>query len=387
VTFMKDLPHVALLIETSRTYGRDLLRGVKRYITEHGPWSVYMELRALDSKVPPWLKHWRGDGILTRSGSQAMVDAVCETGAPTVEMRATRLRHNFPFIGIDNRAMGQMVAEHLLERGFRRFGVYEIDIEGYFEERRDNFIETLRAAGYPCSVFHAQGHRERPAEWEKQQDHLARWVAGLEKPVGLLACTDQLGFWLLDACNRAGVAVPEEAAVVGAENEESLCTMSTPPLSSVRFPGERMGYEAAALLDRMMAGELAPQEPTLIPPLGIVTRQSSDVVAVEDHDVAEALRFIREHAREGITVEDVLRRVAMSRSALERRMRETIGRTPKSEILRVQINLVRELLADTDLTLAAIAHKAGFRHPQYMAEVFKQKLGQTPGEYRTSAKV
>ncbi|MBI3469489.1 MAG: XylR family transcriptional regulator [Planctomycetes bacterium] len=383
----KEMPHVALLIETSRTYGRDLLRGVKRYISEHRPWSVYMELRALDSKVPPWLKHWRGDGILTRTGSQAMADAVRETGVPAIELRATRLKHDLPFIGADNRAMGRMVAEHLIERGFRRFGVYEIDIEGYFEERRDNFIETLRQAGYPCSIFQAPGHRERPAEWEKHQDHLASWVAGLEKPVGLLACTDQLGFWLLDACNRAGVAVPEEAAVVGAENEESLCTMSTPPLSSVLFNGARIGYEAAAALDRMMAGGPAPQEPILVPPIGIVTRQSSDVVAVEDHDLAEALRFIREHAHEGITVEDVLRRVAMSRSALERRMREAIGRTPKSEILRVQINLVRQLLVDTDLTLAGIAHKAGFRHPQYMAEVFKQKLGQTPGEYRAAVRL
>lgn len=383
----KELPHVALLIETSRTYGRDLLRGVKRYISEHGPWSVYMELRALDSKVPPWLKHWRGDGILTRTGSQAMADAVRETGVPAIELRATRLKHDLPFVGADNRAMGRMVAEHLLERGFRHFGVYEIDIEGYFEERRDNFIETLREAGYACSVFHAPGHRERPAEWEKQQDNLACWVAGLDKPVGLLACTDQLGFWLLDACNRAGVAVPEEAAVVGAENEESLCTMCTPPLSSVLFNGGRIGYEAAATLDRMMAGEPAPEEPLLIPPVGIVTRQSSDVVAVEDHDVAEALRFIRENAGRGIQVDDVLRHVAMSRSALERRMRESIGRTPKAEILRGQLNLVRQLLGDTDLTLAAIAHKAGFRHPQYMAEVFKQKFGQTPGEYRTSAKV
>jgi LacI family transcriptional regulator len=283
--------------------------------------------------------------------------------------------------------MGRMVAEHLIERGFRRFGVYGIDTEGYFQERRDNFIETLREANYPCSIFHSRGRHERPAEWEKHQDHLAQWVAGLEKPVGLLACTDQLGFWLLDACNRAGVSVPEEAAVVGAENEESLCTMCTPPLSSVLFNGARIGYEAAATLDRMMAGGAPPDSTTLVPPLGIVTRQSSDVVAVEDHDLAEALRYIRQHASEGITVTDVLRRVAMSRSALERRMRETIGRTPKSEILRVQLNAVRQLLVDTDLTLAAIAHKAGFRHPQYMAEVFKQKLGQTPGEYRAAARL
>jgi len=382
---MGKTPHVALLIETSRSYGRALLRGVRQYISERGPWSVYMELRALESKTPPWLKRWRGDGILTRTASQAMADAVRATGVPAVELRATKLEHDFPFVGVDNRALGRMVAEHLVERGFRHFGVYEIDIEDYFEERRENFVGTLRQSGFGCDVYHAPRRREKPAQWERQQDDLAAWLAELPKPVGLLACTDQLGFWLLDACHRAGVSVPEEAAVVGVENDESLCTMSSPPLSSVQFNGRRIGYEAAALLGRMMQGEPPPQEQTLIEPLGIVTRLSSDVVAIEDKDLAAALRFIRRHACGGITVEDVLRAVPMSRSALERRMRHVLGRTPKAEINRVKLNRVRQLLVETDLPLAAVARKAGFKHPQYMAEVFKQQFGQSPGAYRSGA--
>ncbi len=383
---MTRVPHVALLIETSRSYGRDLLRGVKRYISEHQPWSVFMELRALESDIPPWLAHWRGDGILTRTHSQAMADAILRTGVPAVELRATKLKHNFPFVGVDNRSLGQMVAEHLLECGFRRFAIYGLATEGYFEERRDNFIQSLRRAGYPCIEYQPSDLRERPAHWEEHQESVMRWLAELPKPVGIMACTDQLGFFLLDACRRAGIAVPEEVAVVGVENDESLCMMSTPPLSSVQFDGVQIGYLAAELLDRLMAGEPPPPEPILVKPIGIVTRLSSDVVALENRELAAAVRFIREHACEGIKVEDVLRAVPISRSALERQMRLVLDRTPAEEIARVQFNRVRELLADTELPLTAIAEKAGFRHPQYMAEAFKRRFGQTPGAFRAAAR-
>lgn len=383
---MNRVPHVALLIETSRTYGRDLLRGIKRYISEHEPWSIFTELRALESPVPPWLVRWRGDGILTRTNCQAMADAIRQTGVPTVELRATKFRHRFPFVGVDNRSLGQMVAEHLLECGFRHFGVYEIATEGYFEERRDNFIETLRQAGYSCHEYQAPGRREKPVHWEKHQAGVARWIASLPKPVGIMACTDQLGFWLLDACRRAGVGVPEEVAVVGVENDESLCTMSTPPLSSVQFDGEQVGYQAASLLARLMAGEPPPTEPILIKPQRIVTRHSSDLVALENQDLAAAVRFIREHACDGITVDDVLRAVLVSRSSLERQMRQVLGRTPADEIARVRFNRVRELLSETELSLAAIAEKTGFNYPQYMAEAFKRRFGQTPGEFRAAAR-
>jgi len=147
---------------------------------------------------------------------------------PAVELRATRLKHNLPLVGVDNHALGQMVAEHLLDRGFRHFGVYQVDTEIFFEERCKNFIASLGDSGHECAV-HTSGRRvEKPAKWEKQQAELADWVASLPKPVGLMACTDQMGYWLLDACKRAGIAVPEEAAVVGVENDESLCTMAIP---------------------------------------------------------------------------------------------------------------------------------------------------------------
>ena len=375
-------PHVALLIETSRSYGRGLFRGIRRYLAEHGPWSVFMELRALDSAAPLWLRNWRGDGILTRTGTTAMADAVRRAGVPVVELRSPRLNPGAPWVGVDNRAMGKIVADHLMQRGFRHFGVCEIGTEIYFEERRVNFIETVRQAGWNCSAYHAKGQPEKPAQWEKHQDDLAAWVKQLPKPVGVMACTDQLGFVLLDACARAGVAVPEEVAVVGVENEESLCTMAMPTLSSVKFNAERIGYEAAGLLDRLMAGKEVPLEPILVEPLGVITRGSSDVVAIDDPEIAQAMRFIRERACDGIAVTDVLREVAISRSALERRMRAALGRSPNEEITRVRIERAKELLISTDQPLTTIAGRTGFRTPQYLVQVFRRQVGLTPGVFR-----
>ncbi|WP_428304311.1 XylR family transcriptional regulator [Lacipirellula sp.] len=381
----KKTPHVALLIETARSYGRGLLRGVRRYISEQGPWSVYMELRALDSQPPEWIEHWKGDGILVRTGNQAIVDAVVAANLPVVELRTSRLMPGYPFAGVDNRAVGKMVAEHFAAQGFRRFAVYGIDTEDFFEERCRNFVEAVAEMGFHCEVFNQDHGGEHPLDWEQQQLQLVKWIQQLPKPIGVLTCTDQLGFWFLDACKRANVAVPEEVAVVGCENDESLATMASPPMSSVQFHAERTGYEAAALLDRLMKGEPPPAEPTLIAPLGIVTRQSSDIVAVEDKEIAEVLRYVRIQAPLGLSVEEILRRFPFSRAALDQRMRDAIGRTTKAEIVRVQLERVKLLLAETELSLAQIADRAGFRHPQYMAELFKKRFGLTPGSFRANA--
>jgi len=376
--------HVALLIDTSSSYGRGLLRGVRKYVSEHDPWSMYLDLRSLDSKPPSWLKSWSGDGLLVRTGNRLVAEAVAAAGLPTVEMRTSRFITDSasPFVGVDNAAIGTMVTEHFLDRGFRHFAVYGTSSEEAYEERRENFMQAVERAGFHCEAYQHPSKHDRHSDWEKEQQHVADWAAGLKKPVAVLACTDQLGFWFLDACKRAGVAVPEEIAVVGCENDECLAAMSSPPMSSVQFQTDRIGYEAAEILERLMSGDPPPEKPILVPPLGIEKRQSSDIVAVEDQELASALLFIRENSHRNISVEDVLQAIPMSRATLDQRMRATIGRTAKAEIVRVQLETVKRLLAETDLSLAQIADKAGFRHPQYMAELFKKKFGITPGTYR-----
>ncbi len=375
---MARMPRVALLIETSRSYGRGVLRGVRRWMESHAAWSVYLETRALESQAPPWLRGWRGDGILARSGSVAMARQIRAASVPVVELRSRRLLPRTPWVGVDNRALGDLVATHLLERGYRHFGLLALDSEDFFRERCDNFVATLRARGFPCAVHRGD---PSPARWEARQRELVRWVRALPKPAGVMACTDQLGFWLLDACARAGIPVPEQVAVVGVENDEALCAMARPTLSSVALDTERIGFEAAALLDRLLRGRKVPRV-TALPPLGVIARQSSDYVAVGDDRLVAALRHIREHAAGRIGVDDVARAAALSRSSLERGFRAVLGRTPHDELVRVRLELARRLLVETDLKLAAVAQKSGFRHAQRLCERFKSMYGKTPGEYR-----
>jgi LacI family transcriptional regulator len=379
---MARLPRVALLIETSRSYGRGVLRGVRRYLGEHGPWSVYLETRSLESQAPPWLPGWRGDGILVRTGTAALARQVRAASVPAVELRSRRLNPRAPFVGVDNRALGDAVADHLLDRGLRHFGLLALDTEDFFRERCENFVSTLRRRGLACDVLRAPPRAERPARWEAQQRRLLAWLRRLPKPAGVMACTDQLGFWLLDACARGGLRVPEEVAVVGVENDDALCPMARPPLSSVALDTERVGYEAAAMLDRLMRGRSPARRVLHVEPLGVVARRSSDVVAVEDGRLARALRHIREHACEGIGVGEVVRGAAISRSTLERGLRRLLGRSPHDELVRVRLDGARRLLLDTDLKLAAVARRAGFRHVQRFCALFKEAYGRTPGRYR-----
>jgi LacI family transcriptional regulator len=380
------MKRVALLIETSRSYGRELLLGVRRYVAEHGRWSIFAEIRDLESKPPRWLKDWDGDGILTRTVSQPMVNAIRALKVPTIELRSTKRRQPFPFVGMDNTAIGQLCADYLLNRAYRHFGVYELTTEPFFIERSQSFARRVREAGFACHAYRQSSNREKPIRWEKQQGMLVDWLRALPKPIAILACTDQLGFWLLDACSRAELSVPDEIAVLGVENDETLCELSHPPLSSTRLGGDRVGYAAAAILDRWMDGKKPARKPTLLSPIGIETRRSTDSIAVSDPWLAQAMKLVRDQASTGIRVDDILREIPISRSSLERGFRTILGRSPNDEIHRLKLQRVCELLALTDLTLDEIAVKTSFAHKHYLATCFKKAYHQTPGEYRKQAR-
>jgi LacI family transcriptional regulator len=205
-----------------------------------------------------------------------------------------------------------------------------------------------------------------------------------------MACSDQCGPVLLEACRRARAAVPDEVAVIGVDNDEPLCEAADPPMSSVWPDHLGVGYAAAALLDRLMAGRAArgtpPPAPVYLAPRGVVTRQSTDVLAVEDRDVAAAVRFIREHACGRLVIDDVAGHVSLSRSALQRRFKKVVGRTIHEEALRIRLDRARELLSHTDLPIALVAEKAGFTHQEYLGSVFRSRLGQTPAQFRRASR-
>ena len=381
----RNIPRVALLVETTRTYTRELLGGVRRYVAEHGPWSTFIELRALDSSPPPWLRSWDGDGIISRTYTKEMADIIAATGLPTVETRSSHLCPGLPSVGMDNHLIGRIVAEHFLNRGYRKFAAYSLHTERFFEQRVQNFVSTIKAAGCECALL-PERESDSVKDWEKGQERLIAWLNKLPKPVGIFAANDQMGVRLLDACQRAGLSVPEEVAVVGTENEETLCEFASPPLTSLRFDGGTVGYLAAQMLDRLMRGEKLAQRDILVPPKGLVVRASSDDLVINDHLIARAARMIREGATSGITVDEICHKLNASRSTLERRMHATLKRTPKEEIQRIRFRAVENLLRDTDLTIDAIAAQTGFTHSHYLQAAFKERHGITPGEFRKRQK-
>lgn len=381
---MAKPPHVALLIETSLAYGRGLLRGVARYVHEHGPWSIYFRPQGLDASPPPWLVGWRGDGILARINNRKMAKAVLQTQLPTVDVRNALSGVGLPGIGPDNRAVVQLACRQFLDSGFRHIAFCGAP-QGenrFLDVRRDYFRELVEESGLSCHIYLPRRTARGDSAWEQEQGRLVRWLKKLPKPVGVMTCDDNQGLQVLDACLRAQLAVPDQVAVIGVNNDEHLCGLSNPPLSSVDVNPERIGYEAAALLDRLMAGAKPPKGIVEFPPRGLVVRQSSDVVGIDDHYLAAALRFIRAHVGDSITVAQIADALDISRSTLERRFLALLGRTPKQEITRVQLAKAQDLLTQTNLPLAIVAEKSGFRSAGYFCEVFHRLVGCTPGTYR-----
>jgi len=370
---------VALLFETTNAYARALLLGVGDFILSHGPWSVHFAELGSDDTPPPWLKGWDGHGVLFRGESRRIARAVAKLDMPMVDLTPSRLLQRAPWVKSDDTAVARLAAQHFLERGFRHFAFCGDARFSWSKRRGEQFGLLVRGGG-------RSWHAYPPARWiangDAEVDAIATWLGGLPKPVAVFACYDNRGQQVLEACRRANLAVPEQIAVLGVDNDEVLCALSPPPLSSVILNPRRAGWEAAALLASLMKGErVSLEEPHLIPPLGIATRQSSDILAVGDPKIASALRYIREHACEGIRVSDVLRHCPMARRALEARFRRLIGRTPRQEILRVQLNRVKELLVGTDLPVWEIAGRTGFE-TDYLSVVFKQESSLAPTEYR-----
>ncbi len=377
-------PAVALLIETSNRYGRELLLGIRNYTREHTDWAVHLTEWARGNPPPPWLARWRVDGVIARIENKETEQAVRKTGVPIVNVSAAGLAPEFPVVISDSAAVARLAAEHLIERGFEHFGYCGDRRFKWSASHGRNFSDFLRQEGHSCAVFDSQP--EDFADWEAEQEKLGRWIQSLPKPAGIMACYDIRGQQVLGVCRELGVQVPDEIAVIGQHNDEVLCDLCDPPLSSVIPNSCRAGYEAAALLQDMMRGRRVTARTYLVSPVGVAVRQSTDVVAVSDRQIAAAVRFIRENACRGIGVQEVLRAVPMSRTLLERKLRQHLRRSPYEEILHIRLRRAKELLAGTTLSIAEIAERAGFSCPEYLSAAFKRHTGLSPREFRTRSR-
>ena len=368
-----------LLIDTSSVYGRELIEGVGHYAAEHGPWSIYHDDRGLFDPLPPLLRNWRGDGIMARSVRKADLKRLLATGLPVVELFAD-FALSPPQVCPNENTIGKLAVEHFLDQGLRNLAFFASDWAWWIDTRREAFARTIEQCGHSCNYFELCAPNKSKKRFGEAD--LARWLQTLPKPCGVFCACDVYAIQVTNACRSHGIAVPTQIAVLGVDNDPVVCSVSFPPLSSVDLNSKRVGYEAAALLDRLMAGQSPPRKTVLVEPGQVVTRESTDVMAVDDADVAQAIRTIREHACRGLRVGEIAESVGLSRRVLQQRFQQVLHRTPKQELLRVQIERAKLLLIQTDISVEAIAKRSGFTAFEYFVRAFRREIGSTPRVYR-----
>ncbi|HEU5080234.1 MAG TPA: DNA-binding transcriptional regulator [Opitutaceae bacterium] len=376
-------PQVLLIFMTHEEECSPMLKGIGHYERSHRPWNAFLDDEGRAATDPRWLrsKPWRG--VISKHTTPQLVKDCATLGIPLVDMNDSAPYAGVPKIKPDNPALGHLGAEHFVERGYGQVGFCGFSNQEWACERRDGFVEAANLAGLRCDVFDVEYPGDLTPSWDEQQaGAIASWLRGLSKPVGVMACNDMRALQVMAAAERAEMLVPEELAVLGANNDVIRCELVYPPLSSVSTNPFQSGYRAAEMLDQMMLGEKPREMVTRVDPVGVVTRHSTDVLAIEDKNVAAALSYIREHACSGIAVEQVLKHAAASRSQLEKKFRRHLGRSPQAEIRRVQVARIRQLLIETDFPLKKIAELTGFEHVEYMCVLFKRLTSITPGACR-----
>jgi LacI family transcriptional regulator len=409
---MADVPQVVLLMSSNAGYDRGILQGIVRYTHEHGPWHLYLAGVEPDLPLPegeafcgvptkkvsvnaglqplslPDLRQWHLSGIIGRFPSNRVAKMALGVGVPViaVDLSEEQLAGHLPLkqvseIRSDSHKAGRMAAEHLLERGLRSFGYCGYAGRTWSERSREGFCARIQEAGFVCDVYSA-AKRNRPIFWRQERPLVMQWLRNLSKPTGVMCCNDIRGRQVLEACALSEIPVPEEMAVVGVDDDQLLCELSHPTLSSVVLNAERGGYEAAGLLDDLMSGRKRKPQRIDVEPLWILARQSTDVVAVDDPKVAQAVRYIHAHFRTPIGVQDVVEKVGLSRRALELRFERFLGRSIRVEIQRARLNWAKRLLVETNLSVAKIADCTGFNGPNYLTKVFHREAGETPDQYR-----
>lgn len=377
-----DTPHVAVLVDTSTGWGRRLIRGILGYVRKNDPWYLWVEAKGRNEtlRLP---KVWNGDGVIARVSTPATARHLNDFGVPVINISSIQLgKERFPTVTTDLRESGRLAAEYFLNRGFRHFAYWGQFRLSYIQEQSDSFCAHIASAGYDCNVFKPKTAHRSQGGWGDPHEELIDWLVSLPKPAAILTWETQYGRQILDACRLMGMDVPGEIAVLGGDDDELLCQVAFPPLSGIATPAETIGFEAAKMLDAQMAGSRNDDPHMLLKPSVVITRQSTDTLAIEDIEIKLAIRFIREHIHEPIQVPDILREVPISRSVLERRFQSIFGRSPAAEIRRLHLERARELLVETDLPVSAVAERSGFASPEYFTSVFRPEFGLTPLQYR-----
>ncbi len=379
---------VAVLAGTSMGWRESLMRGILTYSHEHGPWHVYTAPEGSEDSLF-FTRTYAWDGVIARVTSLPMARRIAALRVPAVSVGSVRTPGRaLPRVKVDDEALSRLALKHLLGAGLRRFAYCGLLVSRAQEDRGEAFARLAAAEGCPCDTYHGFSRLAPAVSWQARKRDLVRWVRQLDRPVGILAWNPDVACRVVEACHGAGVDVPGEVAVLGADEDRVKCELSRPSISTIEIPAFRIGYEAAALLARLIAGEPVPAGPVLIPPSGrINVRESTgrqDQAAAEVH---QAVRFIGEHAGEPITVDDVAEAVAVSRRWLERQFQRVLGHSPGAEVRRARLERAKKLLIETNWETAQVARAAGLTSASYLNQVFLRETGQTPSAFRRSNRI
>lgn len=382
----KRVLRIGLVFGYGLGFYRDILHGVKAFAADRPHWvftPIAPDRRALE--FPPVKQQ---DGFIAHIFTEPLAEALHRLRRPVVNVSGVLPELPFPRVVVDLEAVGRMAAQHLLERGVRRFAFVGFPHHAFSLGREAGFVGEIEQAGYQVAAFHDRIQKlGDPTGLWPWNESLLTWLKLLEKPLGLFTSNDSQGVQLSEYCRHLGLKVPDEVAIVGVDDDDLLCDLARPSLSSVALPGERIGHEAARMLEQVLAGEELSEPRLMLPPVRVVVRASSDIQALPDADVAAAVRYIRDHSNEPISVRHLLAAVPVSRRSLERRFRRHLDRGIWEEIRRAHLERAKILLVDTDLPMSVVAQRSGFTDARQLSIVFRQATCGTPTQFRQQHRV
>ncbi|MEM1084637.1 MAG: DNA-binding transcriptional regulator [Verrucomicrobiota bacterium] len=386
----RDKPTIALLIETSRAYGRSLCLGIAEYARAHGEWYFVVEQRDLRSGVSDWLSNWKGDGVIGRIYNPELAETLASLDCPVIDTYGQARHPGIPYLDTDAVAVAELAARFFIDATFSNFAFCGFPGLWFSDERSKAFTEILKNFGTmpaiysPPQSWSSGDVARREALHPDGSPELAAWVESLPAHTAILACNDTRAQQLLSVAARIGRQVPEDLAVMGVDNDELICELTNPRLTSIQPDARTLGYTAAHWLDLLLQGRKLNYHHLLIPPVRIHERASTDIIASDDPDFIRALRFIRSQVQTGLNAEAVVSDSKLSRSSLENRFKDKLGRSIKEEITRSRIARSIILLRETSMTLQQVAEASGFATSSHFSRIFKATEGITPGAFRTT---
>ncbi|MEN8724012.1 MAG: DNA-binding transcriptional regulator [Lentimonas sp.] len=377
---MDTKPHILMMIESSRESGRKLILGIADYARHFGPWHFDWQPQGVRGLTVP-MDGQPYDGILVRD--LADVRQFVDAGIPTVAFTYGKQRiADTVMVNADDRGIGEAVALHFLQRGFRNFAFCGQANMAASAKRAECYVSTLKASGFDVNQFWTNYRSTGTKKDQREAEAAIEWLRSLPKPVALMTANDDLGQRIVQLCQSGGLRVPDDCAVVGVDNDPVVCGVCDPPLSSIALDQYQAGYRAAAALDRMLRGE-APEAWEITAEVGeVVVRESSDIFAIDDPAVSKALRFIQANAHLPISVDDIAQASGLFRRGLERRFKEHLSQSIQQRCREVQASHLAKLIGESNLSLEAIAEQCGFSEASHLTCFFASVRGETPSAYR-----